>query len=184
VTDGPIIAQVLAALGIASALTACGGEQVPSLSKRQGFPRQLSVGDAFPNLPEAEVSGRLTAPLRRSDRDFRRLVQNRDKRIVFKNEEKNDADRFMTAQLSKLLSRLARQVEREWPGVRLRVTEAWDEEGEHGKRSLHYAGRAADLTTTDLDAGKLGRLASLAAESGFDWVFYENRTHVHVSVRR
>lgn len=178
------IVQTLAFIPLALSLSGCGAEQVPSLSKRQALPQRLSVGDAFPNQPEAAVSGRLHAPVSRNDRGFQRLVENRDRRIVFKNEEKSGADRLMTAALSRRLSRLARAVQGEWPGVRLRVTEAWDEEREHGKRSLHYEGRAADLTTTDLDSSKLGRLASLAVQSGFDWVYYENRSHVHVSVKR
>jgi hypothetical protein len=164
-------------------LPGCGSEQVPSLSKAQTVPRQFSVGDSFPKRSEAAVSGRLQAPVTRRDHGFRKLVESRDTRIVFKNEEKSGADRVMTRALSKRLSDLARRVEREWPGVQLRVTEAWDEEREHGKRSLHYAGRAADVTTTDLDSNKLGRLASLAVESRFDWVYYENRSPVHVSVK-
>jgi hypothetical protein len=90
----------------------------------------------------------------------------------------------MTRRLRTKLHLLADRVTEEWPRVQLRVTEAWDEDSEHGKRSLHYEGRAADLTLSDRDTQKLGRLAGIAVEAGFDWVYFENASHVHVSVRR
>ncbi|MBN2193386.1 MAG: hypothetical protein JW751_11270 [Polyangiaceae bacterium] len=169
---------------LAFGLAACGdlGGGGPRLS-RDGRGEVLRLGDHRPRASEIETVGTPDEPVRRDTPAFGRLVQLTHDRIVVKDEERTGADRWMTPRLRARLLMLAERVRREWPGVELRVTEAWDEDAEHGRRSLHYEGRAADLTTSDLDLRKLGRLAGLAVEVGLDWVFYEEN-HVHVSVVR
>jgi hypothetical protein len=138
----------------------------------------MSLGQAWPTKSEVASSGRITGKIGRNSPDFQKLVKNTNPGISFKRED----CRRMTSELMEKLDILADKVTREWPGTDLRVTAAWDAKGHH-PNSLHYEGRAADLTTSDKDLSKYGRLAQLARESGFSWVWYEDKIHVHASVK-
>jgi hypothetical protein len=155
-----------------------------SLAKRNRT--QLAVGERMPNEPEASVVGVADAPIARTSGGFKTLIECEDEAcpFVFKDEERNKSDRLMTPRLRRNLVQLSKLVSSTWPKLELRVTEAWDDRREHGPGSVHYEGRAADITTSDQDPAKLGTLAALAVRAGFDWVFYENASHVHVSVKR
>ena len=142
----------------------------------------LALGDKVPAKSEVDACGEIKKKIKRADPEFADLVSNTNADIVFKDEEGTGADRMMSARMKQKLDALATAVAAEWSGVKLRVTEAWDEDDEHAGNSLHYEGRAADLTTEPVDGAKLGRLGRIAVEAGFDWVWYENSAHVHVSV--
>lgn len=145
---------------------------------------KLTLGDKVPKMNESDVVGAIAGKVVRGTPQFAAFVKNTNGDIVFKDEEGTDADRMMTPRLRDKLDALAPLVTTEWPGKKLRVTEAWDESSEHNPKSTHYEGRAADITVSDLDGGKLGRLAQLAVDAGFDWVFYEDASHAHVSVTK
>ena len=147
-------------------------------------PLELHLGQKVPDASEVDTSGPIRRKIRRRDPEFASLEANNNPMIVFKDEEGTGADRMMTPKLADKLDALADLVAAEWPGVKLRVTEAWDENDEHASGSLHYEGRAADLTTSPIDGTKLGRLAGLAVQAELHWVFYENALHVHVSMKR
>jgi hypothetical protein len=156
----------------------------PPLARQQpGPPTVLRSGEYRPPVPEAEIVGALDERILRDSPAFSGLVRDSGQEIIYKDEEGTGADRMMTRKLRVKLYELGLLVQRQWPDLRVRVTEAWDEQGEHGPNSIHYEGRAADLTLSDLDSNKLGKLAGFAVDAGFDWVYYE-RNHVHVSVRR
>lgn len=148
------------------------------------LPQVLVLGQKVPSKSEVAVCGAIAKRIRRTDPEFATLVRNTNAAIVFKDEEGNGDDRMMTPRLKEKLDVLATKVSAEWSGTKLRVTEAWDGQGEHSAGSLHYEGRGADLTTAPLDPAKLGRLGQLAVDAGFDWVFFENAAHVHASVKK
>jgi hypothetical protein len=153
-----------------------------SLAKRART--QLALGERIPNEAEARIVGEADEPIGRSSPAFKSLVECEDCPFLFKDEERNNSDRLMTPRLRRGLVQLSRLVSQTWPKLELRVTEAWDDRREHGPGSVHYEGRAADITTSDQDPAKLGMLAALAVRAGLDWVYYEDASHVHVSVRR
>lgn len=144
----------------------------------------LNLGDKVPNKSEATTVGAATSKIIRGTPEFAALVKNTNADIVFKDEEGTGADRMMTTKLKNKLDALAVLVKKEWPALKLRVTEAWDENDEHSTASVHYEARGADLTTSDVDAAKLGRLGRLAVDAGLEWVFYEDAAHIHVSMSK
>ncbi|MGO7033775.1 hypothetical protein ACCT19_23120, partial [Rhizobium ruizarguesonis] len=126
--------------------------------------KELKLGEKVPKQSEVSVCGPIIKKIKRGDSEFATLVENLNGDIEFKDEEGTGADRMMSARLRDGLDRLAAHVGAEWPGVKLRVTEAWDENNEHHGASLHYEGRAADLTASPRDGDKLGRLGQLAVD--------------------
>ncbi|XP_013386061.1 uncharacterized protein LOC106155673 [Lingula anatina] len=100
------------------------------------------------------------------------------------------ADRMMAPKMVFLIRRLAALVYQTWPdddsdtkgaGIQwLKLLEAWDEptsshpQGQHGNSSLHYEGRAAELTLKKSNPTKIQELARLARCAGFDHVRQEN----------
>lgn len=145
----------------------------------------LTLNQKVPNKAEKDTVGAATTKIVRDTAAFKALIKNDSADIVFKDEEPTGKpDHYMTTRLRDKTDALAGKVKAEWPGKKLRVTEAWDEQDEHSANSTHYEARAVDITVSDMDATKLGRLGRLAVDAGFDWVFYENATHVHASVKK
>ncbi|AIY66702.1 hypothetical protein [Pseudoalteromonas piratica] len=146
------------------------------------FASELKKGQRWPQSSEIKSSGEARQTLSGSSlRDC--MNKSANNLPVFKFEEGNFTDVQASEKLCAAIMDLNKLVMKEWPGKTLRVTEAYDQDGEHAKFSLHNEGRAADMTVSDRDLKKLGRLGFLATKAGFSWVYYEHN-HIHASVKR
>jgi hypothetical protein len=116
------------------------------------------------------------------DRD---LVRIEDDRVWWESEhDRNDTedDHVFHYAMEEPLRRLIELVDK--TNAKLKVQDAYRDQGIHAKESLHKQGRAVDLTAEGIS---LEKLAKLCWAAGFDWVYYESPrrggAHVHASVR-
>lgn len=143
---------------------------------------------------QTTAAGPMVCRIERNSCAYYQLVGNLEPSIIFKREETspyNEEDILMHPAMLLPLHRLNEMVHQEWDGeVQLRVTDSYDSLLEHDldqldenrKVSLHFEGRAIDLTTWPIDPARYGRLCVLAHCAGFNWVHNEG-THCHAAIR-
>lgn len=111
-------------------------------------------------------------------------------KFIKKNKTLDDyTDHYMSPTLVEKVNELAKKIKTLNPRLILRITDAFDNNLEHrlsGYHSLHYTGRAVDLTLYDTYLNKirsdlLPLLFDLCAKTPFEYVYYHKNSHIHVS---
>ncbi|EDO44349.1 predicted protein, partial [Nematostella vectensis] len=142
------------------------------------------------HIPDtSETSLQASGPsrkIKRGSNGYKELITNADPNIVFR-EDKAGNNRRMSKRCERKLKILSSLVRKEWIGdVKVRVIRAYDDgtskKRHHGPHSLHFSGRALDITTSDEKRDKLPMLGRLAYRAGFDWV-YRAKAYIHASVK-
>jgi len=154
--------------------------------------QHLSASGSYTQT-QTEAAGPMLCRIEPGTCAYHLMVGELDPTIVFKREEEppyDHEDILMHPAMLLPLWRLNELVTEEWGGqIRLRVTDAYDSLLEHDlgqpdenrKNSLHFEGRAIDLTTWPIEPNRYSRLCSLAHCAGFDWVHNEG-DHCHAAI--
>ncbi len=152
----------------------------------------ISAGGSY-TMSQTEAAGPMVCRITLDSCAMSYMVGNLDPAIVFKREEEppyDGEDIKMHPGMLLPLYRLNKLVRQEWGwSVQLRITDAYDSLLEHDlnqtdpnlKYSLHFEGRAVDLTTWPIDQNLYPRLCALAHCAGFDWVHNEG-DHCHAAI--
>lgn len=158
-----------------------------------GYWEHISARGSYTET-QSEASGPIGCRIERDSCAFKGLIGVLDPTIVFKREEMPPYDKediLIHPAMLLPLGRLNKLVKAEWAGLyQLRITDAYDSLLEHDlgqadpgrKVSLHFEGRAVDLTTWPIDRAVYGRLCALAHCAGFDWVHNEG-DHCHAELK-
>jgi hypothetical protein len=172
-----------------AAATPAGACPVPDL----GAGQHISASGSY-TQSQTGAAGAIGCRIERDSCAYYHLVGDLNPTIVFKREEEppfDEEDILMHPNMVLPLSRLSQLVRQEWGGaVQLRVTDAYDSLLEHDlgqpdenlKLSLHFEGRAVDLTTWPIEPARYPRLCALAHCAGFAWVHNEG-THCHAALK-
>ncbi len=143
---------------------------------------------------QTDAAGPMVCRIERDTCAYYGLAGNLAPGIIFKREEEppyDEEDILMHPAMLLPLYRLSELVAEAWDGeYQLRITDAYDSLLEHDlnqpdenlKYSLHFEGRAVDLTTWPIELDNYARLCALAHCAGFDWVHNEG-THCHAAIR-
>lgn len=171
------------------------GVQPPPICQFPDLPTEQHVSrDGDYDIRESLAVGRMECHVTRDSCAYNRLVGKLDPSIIYKKEESSpfdSEDLLVHPAMVQPLTRLNQLVQAEWGGtVQLRITDAYDSLLSHDptdsnpatRYSLHYEGRAVDLTTLPVDYDRYPRLCALAICAGFDWVHNET-THCHASIK-
>lgn len=158
------------------------------------YRRHISASGSY-TATESLASSPMVCQVKRDSCAYSHLFEMDEPTIVYNHEEKEAQfgmeDALVHPAMSRPLLRLNQLVQAEWSGeVQLRLTDAYDSLLEHDppetepaqRYSLHYEGRAVDLTLWPVKRDLYGRLCALAHCAGFDYV--ENEvSHCHASIK-